>query len=51
MTREELYNKARKHYIHFLKMTVPTHKSFYNAPSNLLELLDNAYARKMNLKP
>lgn len=47
---KELYQKARKHYIHFLKMTSVNHPSFDNAPANLLELLDNAYSRKMKIK-
>lgn len=50
MKIEELYQKSCKQYIHFLKFTNPNSKLFDIAPSNLLELLDNSYKRKMNLK-
>jgi hypothetical protein len=48
--RERLYKKICKHYIHFLKFTVPTNKNFDSAPDNLLELLDNAFKRKKEFK-
>ena len=50
MTVKELSHKADRHYIYFLRYTVPTKKQFDKAPANLLELLDNSYKRKMNLR-
>lgn len=50
MQIEDLYQKSCKQYIHFLKFTNPNSKLFDIAPGNLLQLLDNSYKRKMNLK-
>lgn len=50
MTKTDLYEKACKQYIFFLKYTNPNSSKFHIWPPNLLELLNNSYRRKMNLK-
>lgn len=44
---QEVYKKTKKQYIHFLKFTRPNVEEY---PSNLLELLNHAYKRKMKVK-